>query len=219
LIIPTRGRFRHTAVVDLGFGVAVGLAGLCRNYAGELRRSGLIDAAVRGALLTDLALDGRISSTSHAVSIDTTPTGFAPADRLLAAIVASPTQTLEWWLRQGKLDQRDLAEHLVAVGMWRQLPRTPVHRRPRYEVAGDPMNQQAAHQRVRVHKVFLGGQCDAPTACLSALALVTGLMEDRPAQRPRDDLLDRCEPAMWITRTVVDYVINTRAVLASSPAR
>ncbi|WP_139306693.1 hypothetical protein [Modestobacter sp. DSM 44400] len=65
--------------------------------------------AVRGALLVDLTLGGRVTETADAVEFDVGPSGFAPADQLLAGGAPSLSELLG----RGPVDQHDLAaEHL-----------------------------------------------------------------------------------------------------------
>src|SRR3712207_8941143 len=71
--------------------------------------------AVRGTLLVDLALRGRVRETEDAVEFDDPPTGFAPADWLLG----QGAESLTALLRRGPVDQRDLAAEHVRRGSWR----------------------------------------------------------------------------------------------------
>src|SRR5688572_21663078 len=72
--------------MDLSAGIAVRVSALCLDPRGRLVDNLLADTAVRGGLLLDLALAGRLESEEESIVVDGTPTGFAPADRLLAAI-------------------------------------------------------------------------------------------------------------------------------------
>jgi hypothetical protein len=113
------------ADVDLTGGIAVRLAALCLDDRGRLRNFALWDDAARGALLVDLARDGRIGHDEDSVTVDGSPTGFAPADRLLAAIEVEPEYSLDWWMAHGGVGMRDLAEACVSSGRWvvrRRLP-------------------------------------------------------------------------------------------------
>lgn len=87
--------------MELDHGVAVRLAGLCLDGKGRLNERLLASAAVRAGLLVDLGLAGRVESTDDSVLIDSTPTGFAPADLLLAAIAVEPERSLDDWLDGG----------------------------------------------------------------------------------------------------------------------
>jgi hypothetical protein len=104
--------------VDLSSGVAVRVAALCRDHRGRLSDKLLHDDAARGALALDLALAGRLEMTEDAVVVDMTPTGFAPADRLLAAIGVEPERSLDGWLEERRIGLADLAPELVASGRW-----------------------------------------------------------------------------------------------------
>ena len=55
---------------DLTQGVAVRLSALCLTDAGKLRRYDIWDVAVRGALLVDLALAGRVTQEAESVVVD-----------------------------------------------------------------------------------------------------------------------------------------------------
>lgn len=70
--------------------------------------------AVRGALLVDLALRGRLTETADAVAVDPKPSGFAPADKL----VAGEAPTLTELLTRGPVDQYDLAAEHLRRGSW-----------------------------------------------------------------------------------------------------
>lgn len=92
--------------------VSMRLACLALDW-GRLTDDLVTALAVRGALLIDLALRGRISETCDAVEVDTAPTGLLPADRLVA--VDTPSLTM---LRRGTVDQEDLAAEHVRRGWW-----------------------------------------------------------------------------------------------------
>jgi len=80
--------------VDLSTGVAVRLAAICLTDDGRLRQFDIWDTAARGALLVDLTRAGRLVDEADSIAIDVTPTGFAPADRLLAAMQVEPERAL-----------------------------------------------------------------------------------------------------------------------------
>jgi hypothetical protein len=104
--------------VDLAAGVAVRLPALCLDRTGRLRTFDLWDDAARGAMLVDLAWVGRLTHEADSVSVDGSPTGFEPADRLLATIAVEPEHRLDWWMAQGGAGMHDLAEANVASGRW-----------------------------------------------------------------------------------------------------
>jgi hypothetical protein len=104
--------------VDLADGIAVQLAALCLDDDGRLRDYALWDVAARGALLVDLARTGRLTDEPDGVVIDPAPTGFEPADRLLAAVAVEPEQSLDWWLEHGDVGMQDVADAAVAAGRW-----------------------------------------------------------------------------------------------------
>lgn len=104
--------------MNLADGIAVQLAALCLDDDGRLGDSPLWDVAARGALLVDLARAGRLTDEPDGVVIDPAPTGFEPADRLLAAVAVEPEQSLDWWLEHGDVGMQDIAEAAVATGRW-----------------------------------------------------------------------------------------------------
>src|SRR6476661_6162353 len=99
-------------------GVTVRLASLCLDDDGRLRDYLIWDTAARGALLIDLALAGRLTETTDSVDIDPTPTGFSPADSLLAAITVEPERSLDWWIQSGGVRMADVAAAIVGNGRW-----------------------------------------------------------------------------------------------------
>ena len=119
--------------MDLSGGVAVRVAALCLDSGGRLAGRVLCGDAVRGGLLLDLALAQRVESTDDSVVVDPTPTGFGPADRLLAAIAVEPERSLDGWLAEKRLRLRDVADAAVTSGRWAAAARTvragpPLHR-------------------------------------------------------------------------------------------
>ncbi|MGY1694535.1 GPP34 family phosphoprotein [Geodermatophilus sp. SYSU D00814] len=66
------------------------LACLALDDRGRLTDDLVTALAVRGTLLVDLALRGRLAETEDAVALDGRPTGFPPADRLLTGRSGPP---------------------------------------------------------------------------------------------------------------------------------
>jgi hypothetical protein len=90
------------------------LVALARDGRGRLPGNLVVATAVRGTLLIDLALRDQINDAGEAIEVDPQPTGFQPADRLLAA----PMESLGDLVRHGPGDQGDLAEEQVRRGTW-----------------------------------------------------------------------------------------------------
>lgn len=194
--------------MDLSDGVAVRIASLCLDGQGRLSGQLLAGTAVRGGLLLDLALAGRVESAEDSVVVDPTPTGFGPADRLLAAIAVEPERSLDGWMDERRIGLRDVADANVASGRWQRRP-GPFGFGRRY----DDLHPQATDlDRRRLADV------DSPSwsptdACVIAVATAAGLEDVElwsPGRRP-DELLPATGPVAWLAGAVVDHVLVTGA--------
>ncbi len=150
--------------------------------------------AVRGALLVDLGLRGRIVETEDEVQVDPEPTGFDPADRLLSDGAPSLTDLL----RRGTVDQQDLAAEHLRRGSW-SLRRTW------------PGKRYADHRadRTRADEQALTAPADdlstPADAALTAIASTLGLLAT-PRELPPEEVLARTGPARWLVDLVVEEV-------------
>lgn len=159
--------------MELDHGVAVRLAALCLDGKGRLNERLVASAAVRAGLLVDLGLAGRVESTDDSILIDSTPTGFAPADLLLAAIAVEPERSLDDWLDEGRIGLRQVADAAVRSGRWEPLAR-PILGRTRFV---DRAPAQTEADRLRDLSTGTDGW-SAEDASVTAIALVAGLVAD-----------------------------------------
>src|SRR3712207_1091824 len=108
----------RTVTTDGGLdgGVAVRVSALCLDRRGRPSSLLICSAAVRAGLLLDLALTGRVTQTDESVELDAEATGFAPADRLLAAVDAEPDRSLDSWLGERRLTLGDVVAANEASG-------------------------------------------------------------------------------------------------------
>jgi hypothetical protein len=178
--------------VDLAAGVAARLASLCLDDKGRLADFPLWDVAARGALLVDLAWAGRLTQDDDSVMIDGTPTGFEPADRLLAAIEVEPEHSLDWWMDHGGVGMRDLAEANVATGRWHVRRHLLGHRFQNTAAADDAAADTAAPD----------------TAALLVLATASGALLRRP-EPLLDEELEPTGPLRWICTAVTAHLEET----------
>jgi hypothetical protein len=183
---------------ELAGGVAVRLAALCLDDQGRLRDFLLWDAATRGALLVDLALAGRMTQTDESVTVDATPTGFEPADRLLAAMALEPERSLDWWIDHGGVEMADVAAANVASGRWTQerrlLQDRYVDRAP--EITAEDLARNPDRPRA---------EWTPEQAALTALTQAAGSPGIRPAP-PSYELVALTGPVEWMCRAVVDHL-------------
>ena len=186
--------------MDLSVGVAARIAALCLDEGGHLSPRLLCGTAVRGGLLLDLALAGRVESAEDSIVVDPTPTGFGPADRLLAAIAIEPERSLDGWLDERRIGLRDVAEASVVSGRW-ELRRSWFRRRytdlhPRHDRALRPADT---------------GQGWAPVdACVAAIACSSDLL-DGDRGRPPDEVVAASGAVAWLCTAVVEHVLLTGA--------
>jgi Golgi phosphoprotein 3 (GPP34) len=191
-------RGMRDGIGDLASGVAVRFSSLCLDAQGRLRDYAIWDTGARGALLVDLALAARLVQTEDSVTVDERPTGFPPADRLLAAIAVEPERDLDWWLDHGGVGVPDLAEANVAAGRWtvgrRLLARRYAETDPATAAADrvlDPRRPDPDWTR--------------ETAAVMAVALATGALEP-PPDPPDETLLALTASVRWIVEAVVDHL-------------
>jgi hypothetical protein len=194
--------------VDLTGGVAARFASLCLDTSGKLSVMLLCGTAVRGGLLLDLALAGRVESAGDSVVIDPVPTGFAPADRLLAAIGVEPERSLDGWMDEKRIGLRDVADANVASGRWAGRP-GPLGFGRRYT---DLRPDETA--RDRTWRAEDATQPGSPVdACVIAVAAAAGVqdVEARAAGRRRDEVLRATGSVAWLCTAVVEHVLLTEA--------
>jgi hypothetical protein len=193
--------------MDLSGGVAVRIAALCLSEQGRLSDKLLCGTAVRGGLLLDLALAGRVESAEDSVVVDPAPTGFGPADRLLAAIAVEPERSLDGWMDERRIGLRDVADANVASGRWARRP-GPFGFGRRYEDL-----HAAETERDRGRSADDMQPWSRVDACVAALATAAGLHDlERwaPGRRP-DELLAATGPVAWLAGAVVDHVLAAGA--------
>ena len=150
--------------------------------------------AVRGTLLVDLALRGRVRETEDAVEFDDPPTGFAPADRLLGLGAESLTALL----RRGRVDQRDLAAEHVRRGSWTERRRLLATRYEDTRADRTAADEQALEEPQRA-------EWTPEDAALAAVAGTLGLLAT-PQQRAGEELLAHTGPVRWLVDLVVEEV-------------
>ncbi|MGY1595155.1 hypothetical protein ACI79D_24540 [Geodermatophilus sp. SYSU D00708] len=150
--------------------------------------------AVRGTLLVDLALRGRVRETEDAVEFDDGPTGFPPADRLLADGAPSLTELL----RRGPVDQEDLAAEHLRRGSWtlrRRWPGTRYTDTRADRTAADERAEESPPDR----------EWTPADAALVAVAGTLGLLST-PRALPTEELLEHTGRVRWLVDLVVEEV-------------
>jgi hypothetical protein len=189
--------------VDLHDGVAVRLAALCLDPGGRLRDYTIWDSGARGALLVDLVLAGRVTQAEDSITVDDVPTGFGPADRLLAAVAVEPERPLDRWLDAGGVGLRDVATATVASGRW-----TAYRRRFRRRYRDGAAARTARDRALDSRRPDPGW--DADTAAVLAIAVACGAVEP-PPDPPDDALLALTGPARWMCEAVVEHLVWAHA--------
>jgi hypothetical protein len=190
---------------SLAGGVAVRVSALCLDARGRPARVLICSAAVRAGLLLDLALAGRITETADAVEIDATPTGFGPADRLLAAVGAERERSLDSWLDERRLGLRDLVEANEASGRW--VRQTTGWRRTCYV---DRAEERTRSDLLRTPDTD-PSQLPPEDACVTAVAAAAGLLA-RETGAPADvpaTLVTSTGEARWLAEYVAPHLTAT----------
>ncbi len=188
--------------------VAVELTKLSLPVVTRRPQSALLNPVVRAAVLSDLALSGALVQAGDGLEIDTTATGFAPADQLLDAVTDRPDQPLVWWLYNAPITVHDTAGLLVDAGRWQ---RSGPWRRYR-DV--DPERTVADRDRLLAALHGNGDPVDAATATLLNIL--------RPAGWPYPAFAaGRCGAANWLMPDLEASLRRRQATLdaAASDAR
>jgi hypothetical protein len=183
--------------------VAARFAALCLDEKGRLSDSDYADLGVRGALLVDVALAGRLTQTDDSIDLDDTPLGQPLADRTLAELQMLDGRSLDWWLAHGVVRLGEVATELARAGLWDTLPRLLLHDL-RYAL-------RRPEERDRDAAVLAGREPPATPedAAVTAIAAAAGLAGSR-VSGPPDHLVERTGDVAWVCRLVTDFVSATR---------
>lgn len=192
--------------MELADGVAVRVAALCLDAHGRLLEWLICATAVRAALLVDLALAGRLESTEDSIVIDPTPTGFAPADRLLAAVAVEPERSLDGWLDERRIGLRDVAEANVRSGRW-------TSRRGLLPTSRRYLDRQpgATDRDRQLPYGPAAEQCTPADAAVAVIGLSSGLLVPPSGPPAAEILLARAGAARWLCEAVREHLVAARA--------
>ncbi|SDH12848.1 GPP34 family phosphoprotein [Klenkia brasiliensis] len=190
-------------------GATARVAALACDRKGRLLPQLLAADAVRCALVVDLALADRVGLADDHLALDTTPTGFAPADGLLAAIEVEPERALAGWFGERRIGLDQIAEALVADGAW--LARDPRLGRTRYRPA-DP-------ERLRrdLRTTLVGpdpAPVDAAVVALGRTAHLVGELRTVGYHVAPPDVADdvaAAGPLAWLLADAVAFLLERRA--------
>lgn len=130
--------------MDLGWddSVSMRLASLALHK-GRLTNDLVTPLAIRGALLVDLTLRGRLVETETSFEFDPSPSGFRPADSLLTDGARSALEMLQ----HGAVDQQDLAAEHLRRGSWGLKRRVFGRRYIDHQVDRTTQDEQALRSR------------------------------------------------------------------------
>jgi hypothetical protein len=192
-----------TADHPVADGVAVRVAALCLGPLGRLSDRLVCGPAVRGGLLLDLALAGRVEQADDSIVVDPTPIGFDPADRLLAAIAVEPERSLDDWLDERRIRLRDVADATVATGRW-----TTRHGALGF---GRRYIDGAVEQTLADLRRDPAGNADGwrrDDACVSVVAGAAGLLDRASGyvQAPSQEVLAAAGSTAWLCTAIVDHL-------------
>jgi hypothetical protein len=186
--------------------VAVRIAALCLDANGRLSERLICSAAVRAGLLVDLALAGRLEPTDDSIVIDPTATGFAPADRVLAAVAVEPERSLDGWLDERRIGLRDVADANVRSGRWEsQRGLLPTGRR-----YVDRQPETTVHDR-RLRADTPLEEWSPADAAVAGIALAAGLVAEPADPAAAQMLLSRTGAARWLCEAVAEHLAAVRA--------
>jgi hypothetical protein len=181
-------------------GVAVRIAALCLDDGGRLSDRLVCGPAIRSGLLLDLALTGRVEQTEDSIVVDPEPLGFAPADRLLAAIVVEPERSLDGWLDERRLGPREVADAAVAAGRWDERRVFGLARR---YVDGVPARTEEDRRRDPTGDPAGWTPADA---CVCAVAAAARLLDPGSESTPSPAVLAATGDAEWLCTAVVEHL-------------
>jgi hypothetical protein len=185
-------------------GVAARFAALCLDEKGHLSESDYVDLGVRGALLVELVLAGRLTQTDESIDLDVTTLGDPLADRALRELDVLDGRSLDWWLEHGVVDLGVAAVDLVHAGAWEQLPRHALRHGPRFAVRRPDLQ---AHDAAVLSGLERPGSVE--DAAVAAIAASAGLAGAR-VSGPPEELVESTGPAAWVCRLVTDFVSAAR---------
>ena len=186
--------------------MAARIAALCLDDDGLLRWDAYLAIAVRGGLLVDLALAGRLEQTEDSIELDSAPIGWPPADRALEELDSLDGESLDGWLWHSHLGPDDVATALVQDGIWHEVGRQTWPRRRRF-------TERDPEPGLRDIALLEGTRAPETVEDAAVLSIIdaSGVPDLRDPVPSTSDLLARTGPVGWVCDLVIAYIGERRA--------
>jgi hypothetical protein len=190
--------------VDSEHQVSLALARLLRRLGGSLWHNKLVDPVLRGAILIDWTLSGRLVEDDTDIELDTTPTGNPAADALLARISEYPEHPLMQWLLDEQPTQSQLVGYLVENGVF--IPTDRHHYL-------DSRDYELLPLWTRLCGVIQGDQREEPpVVALAVLAQLLGVLSSR-ASAANDDVVAQAGALTGLLTVIRDFAAERLAAM------
>ena len=186
--------------------MAARVAAMCLDDDGLLRWDAYLAIAVRGGLLVDLALAGRLEQTDDSIELESAPIGWAPADRALAELDSLDGRSLDWWLRHSELGPDDVAAALVQDGLWEETGRQGLPRRQRF-------TERDPGPGLRDIDMLEGSRAPESVEDAALLSLIdaSGVPDLRDPASTNPVVLAATGPVGWVCELVIAHIGERRA--------
>jgi Golgi phosphoprotein 3 GPP34 len=181
--------------------VTISLVRLLRRLGGGVMwHNTLVDPVLRGALLIDWTLSGRLVENDTAIELDTTPSGNPAADALLARIAEFPERPLAEWLLDKHPTEAQLVDFLVANGVL-----VHTYRRLGQDHYLDSRASELLPLWTRLCGVLEGSsQEEPPVVALAVLAQLLGVLSSQ-ASDAGDDVVAEAGELTGLLTVIRDF--------------
>ena len=179
---------------------------MCLDDDGVLRWDAYLAIAVRGGLLVDLALAGRLEQTEDSIELSSTPVGWQPADSALEELNSLDGQSLDWWLWHSQLGPDDVATALVLDGSWEEAGRQGWPRKRRF-------TERNPEPGLRDIALLEGARAPETPEDVAVLSLLdaSGVPDLRDPVATDTGVLAGAGPVGWVCELVVAYIRDRRS--------
>jgi hypothetical protein len=199
--------------VDIAHSVAGDLirVGLQFGDDDELEHTPALAQSLRGAMLIDLTIAGRLTLGPDGSEMDCSPTGWALADEVMSDINDHPTAPMERLLQHGHPHLSRFIDDLIDRQLWRITRHGIGAGHTKYEDVDGATYKSLQHRLSEIASRREPG-VDSRTSVLALLAAVSGLTDVRASDVVPEEFFQSCGALESIVRDVATFVQDALSI-------